>query len=102
MSDEKNLEKLKEAIQPLEKYDTLKKLSLDVAIYIGKKQRERFFSLLSKFTDKYELLYKNQPEPIKPPQEPVRYTKVSVTKADMLPQADDDDAIRCCICYIDR
>ena len=57
LSEEKNLGKLKEIISPVENFTTMKRLSNDVAIYIGKKQRDRFYHVINKFTSKHEQLY---------------------------------------------
>ena len=57
LSEEKTLQKLKELITPIDNFQTLKRLAIDVAVYIGKKQRDRFYHVINQFIYKYEALY---------------------------------------------
>ena len=43
LSDERVVAVLKETISPIENFQVLKRLALDVAVYIAKKQRNRFY-----------------------------------------------------------
>ncbi len=63
LSEEKIVARLKEMILPIENFAVLQKLALDVAVYIAKKQRARFYSVLTTFISKYEQLY---PQALKP------------------------------------
>lgn len=57
LSDEKDVYKLDQMITQLDNYTVLKRLAHEVAMYIGKKQRDRYYFVLEKFTQKYEKLF---------------------------------------------
>ena len=57
VSQEKVISKLKEMIKPIDNFPTLSRLALDVAVYIAKKQRARFYTVLSTYISRYEELY---------------------------------------------
>jgi len=102
MSDEKIIAILKEMIKPIENFAVLQRLALDVAVYIAKKQRARFYTVLTMFISKYEQLY---PESSKPG---VKASTTAVSKPNFeVPQSvmpvplnhEEDTSIKCCICY---
>jgi hypothetical protein len=43
MSKEDNLDKIREKIELIENYEILKRLANETAVYIGKKQRDRYY-----------------------------------------------------------
>lgn len=59
-SDEKDPVKLSESILYFENYEALKKLARDeLAVFVAKKQRDRFYQVINGFLKKYDLSYPN-------------------------------------------
>jgi F420-0:gamma-glutamyl ligase-like protein len=54
LSKEDNLEKLREKVAEVENYEILKRLANETAVYIGKKQRDRYYQVLDLYFSKYE------------------------------------------------
>jgi hypothetical protein len=64
MVEEQSIHKLRELCPKHEgTYPTLKRLANDVAQFIAKKQRERFYYVLSRFTARYENIYPDHSVP---------------------------------------
>jgi len=60
ISDEKDPANLRESILYFENYETLKKLARDeLAVFVAKKQRDRFYQVINGFLKKYEISYPN-------------------------------------------
>jgi hypothetical protein len=63
MSEEQSIYKLREMCPRVEAYPKIKKLANEVAQFIAKKQRERFYYVLARFTARYENIYPDHSVP---------------------------------------
>jgi len=96
-------------ISPIDNFATLSRLALDVAVFIAKKQRARFYTVLSTFITKYEELYPSKIPVAKPVIKQAPVTTTAQVSGTVVPQRstepvpdynlEEENSIRCCICY---
>ena len=80
-------------IEEVPNFKVQKGLAKDVAIYIGKKQRDHFYSVIDKFIAKHEMAHCG----MKIQSKPGSAAKPQQVAPEIV--EDDVDKIRCCICY---
>lgn len=93
LSDEQNEVKLKQMVIQVNNYLNLKQLSgQDTLTFIAKNQRDRYTELMKSFFDKYENLYGTQDKP-------KIIEKKTPIKVPIMVEVEEDETIKCCICY---
>ncbi|TNV83832.1 hypothetical protein FGO68_gene5626 [Halteria grandinella] len=115
MNEEQSIIKLRQMCPKVEGYPNIKKLANEVAQFIAKKQRERFYYVLARFSARYENIYpdhsvpksapaapqKTTPIQPKPPQQqtaPIPYIKQKDLPKPIVPDEPEEE-ILCCVCY---